>query len=121
MRREAAFILMVGLTPVAGAWSGQSPRAPEVRLDAAETIEAGRARFDAACTYCHGAEGEGGKTPGFKGRHDLDGGAIFDVISNGRTRGANIMPAWKGSLSAQARWELVAYILTLEAKPANDD
>jgi hypothetical protein len=27
----------------------------------------GKQYFDRACTYCHGKEGSGGKTPSFKG------------------------------------------------------
>lgn len=76
-------------------------------------IEAGRQRFDQACTYCHGKEGVGGKTKSFKGRKDLESRAVFDTIANGRRRGANIMPPWKSALSEQQIWELVAYIRAL--------
>ena len=91
-----------------------------VRLDDAATIESGRQRFNQACSYCHGKEGAGGKTKSFKGRHDLAAPVVFDTIANGRRRGANIMPPWKGSLSEAQIWELVAYILSLSNAPASD-
>lgn len=62
-------------------------------------VEAGRQRFDQACTYGHGQEGADGKTKSFKGRKDLQARAVCDAIVNGRKRGANIMPPWKNALS----------------------
>ena len=83
-------------------------------------VEAGRQRFDQACTYCHGKEGAGGKTKSFKGRNDLKPQNVFDTIANGRRRGANIMPPWKNALSEAQIWELVAYILALSHTPASE-
>ena len=90
------------------------------QLDDPKLIEAGRRRFNQACTYCHGKEGEGGKTKSFKGRKDLDAQTVFNVISNGRKRGANIMPPWKNSLSQEQIQELVAYILSLGNAPSGN-
>jgi len=78
----------------------------------------GKLFFDRACTYCHGKEGAGGKTPSFKGRKDFTPQTLFDVIENGRVNGANIMPAWKGSLTQTQISQLVAYILSLASQPA---
>lgn len=87
--------------------------APTPQLSEPGLVEAGRQRFDQACTYCHGKEGAGGKTKSFKGRKDLNARAVYDTIANGRKRGANIMPPWKNALSDAQIWELVAYILSL--------
>lgn len=112
----AALIFAIGAPA-----SGQAGEAREwtAQLDDPQLIEAGRQRFNQACTYCHGKEGAGGKTKSFKGRQDLAPEAVFEVISNGRKRGANIMPPWKNSLSEIQIRELVAYILSLGARPAD--
>jgi mono/diheme cytochrome c family protein len=80
----------------------------------------GKQYFDRACTYCHGKEGAGGKTPSFKGRKDFTAQNLSDVIANGRVSGANIMPAWKGSLTSAQISQLVAYILSLASQPAEE-
>jgi mono/diheme cytochrome c family protein len=80
----------------------------------------GKQYFDRACTYCHGKEGAGGKTPSFKGRKDFTAQNLSDAIANGRVSGANIMPAWKGSLTSTQISQLVAYILTLASQPVEE-
>jgi mono/diheme cytochrome c family protein len=80
-------------------------------------VNLGRQYFDRACTYCHGKEGSGGKTPSFKGRKDFTAQYLFDTIANGRVSGANIMPAWKSSLSSTQISQVVAYILSLASQP----
>jgi mono/diheme cytochrome c family protein len=42
---------------------------------------------------------------------------IHDVITNGRKRGANVMPAWKGSLSDDDIWRITAFIRSLGGQP----
>jgi|GraSoi2013_115cm_1033766.scaffolds.fasta_scaffold288975_1 mono/diheme cytochrome c family protein len=81
-------------------------------------VDMGKQFFARACTYCHGKEGAGGKTPAFKGRKDFTSQYLIDVIENGRVNGSNIMPAWKGSLSPTQLSQLVAYILSLASQPA---
>lgn len=111
--------VLAGMPPHA---DGQSNEDPEwtVQLDDPQLVEAGRKRFNQACTYCHGKEGAGGKTKSFKGRKDLEAPVVFEVISNGRRRGANIMPPWKNSLSEMQIRELTAYILSLGNMPAGN-
>ena len=98
--------------------SVQSMEAPTAeQLADPEWIAQGKARFVQVCAYCHGQEGDSGKARPFRERHTWDAQFIFDTISNGRQRGANIMPAWKGSISDDMIWKIVAYIRSLEGKP----
>ena len=83
-------------------------------------VDLGKKYFARACTYCHGKEGAGGKTPSFKGRKDFTSQYLFDTIANGRVNGSNTMPAWKDSLSPTQISQLVAYILSLASQPADE-
>ena len=42
---------------------------------------------------------------------------IYSVISDGRQRAANVMPAWKGAIPEAQIWQIVAYIKSLGGKP----
>lgn len=86
-----------------------------------KAIEAGRVQFAQTCSYCHGFEGSGGKAGMLKGRTDLTADYLYDTISNGKRSGSQAMPAWKYSLDDQTIRELVAYVLSLQAKPADAD
>lgn len=100
----------------APAWS-QSDPAPPFDLHDPARVAAGKARFGSNCAaYCHGREGEGGKTPPFKGRQDLTPTAVFRTITDGR-RGTDVMPPWGSAFSPDEIWELVAYIQYLGAQP----
>ena len=82
-----------------------------------ERVAAGKLRFGSTCAaYCHGREGEGGKTPPFKGRQDLTPEMMFKVISEGR-RGTDVMPPWGNAFSKDEIWELVAYLQYLGKQP----
>lgn len=89
----------------------QAHAKPPIVLDAMEVIEAGKLRFVQNCAYCHGAEGVGGKHKQLQCR-DFDNDYLFDVISNGLSRGSFFMPPWD-QMSEEKRWELVAYIQSL--------
>lgn len=80
-------------------------------------VQAGRERFAQACAYCHGQEGDAGKHRPFRERIDWGAEQVHDVISNGRQRGANIMPAWKDSVADDEIWRIVAYIKSVGGKP----
>ncbi len=74
---------------------------------------AGKSRFNQTCAaYCHGYEGEGGKSPNFKGRTDLSPQDAFKVITEGR-RGSDVMPPWGKNFTTEQIWELVAYLTFL--------
>lgn len=121
-RRTVAIALLSGIVwvRIACADDADAPSLPIAQSGDPAAVEAGKARFAQACSYCHGKEGRGGKTKSFRGRKDLEAQYVFDTISNGRKRGANIMPPWKSALSETQIWELVAYIRSLGNEPAND-
>ncbi len=82
-----------------------------------EWIQAGRERFVMTCAYCHGYEGDAGKHVPFREHLDWDPVQIHSVISNGRRRGASVMPAWRGSLTDEEIWHVTAYIRSLAGQP----
>ena len=96
-----------------GAVRARGEETPDLKSPA--LVQHGRDLFSETCTYCHGenAAGSSSGAPGLQGRTDLGAQEIFETISEGRIRGSNIMPAWKGSLSQEDRWALTAYILSM--------
>ena len=84
-----------------------------------EAVEAGRIQFAQTCSYCHGFEGSGGKAGMLKGRTDLTADYLYETISNGKRSGSQAMPAWKYSLDDPTIRDLVAYVLSLQAKPTD--
>jgi len=108
----AALVLMASVA------CAQGIAAPDLRqLADPQWIAQGRETFVQTCGNCHGAEGDAGKARPFRERVDWDPQAIHDVIANGRRRGANVMPAWKDSLSEDEIWRITAYIRSLGGKP----
>ncbi len=91
--------------------SGKTYTAEELRRS--DWINDGMEKFNSACTYCHGSKGQGGKVKSFTERTGWKPETIHDVITNGRIRGANVMPPWGGSMSDDEIWKLVAYIKSL--------
>src|SRR5690349_672779 len=70
------------------------------------------------CTTCHGGALEGGigpalnpieKLPGVS--NPLDPTYLIDTITNGKTDGGKVMPAWKGKLSEQDIKDVAAFII----------
>lgn len=95
----------------------QAQPAPPFDLGDPARVAAGKLRFGSTCAaYCHGREGEGGKTPPFKGRQDLTPEFTFKTIAEGR-RGTDVMPPWGNAFSPEEIWELVAYIQYLGKQP----
>lgn len=81
----------------------------------------GKAVYDKYCSSCHGRQGEGlgpvSGLPRFSDHAALGNKSdqeLFDKVTMGG-KGSG-MPAWKGILSDQERWDVVAYIRTF-AKP----
>ena len=106
----------LALTATLAGAQGTAP--PDIQqLADPQWIAQGRDTFIQTCGYCHGAEGDAGKSRPFRERVDWDPQAIHDVIANGRRRGANVMPAWKDSLSEDEIWRITAYIRSLGGKP----
>jgi mono/diheme cytochrome c family protein len=109
-------IVAIGLASVIRVLALAHAGGAHTDLTSPETIQRGQALFSQACTNCHGDDGNGGPVP-LRGRSDLTPEEIFDTISNGRTRGSNLMPAWKESLSEAERWELTAFITSMAHLP----
>lgn len=107
----AVLLLGCGTPP-----SGPSPPAS---LDAAASVERGRAVFVESCAICHGehADGRGIRRhalttrprdftqPGWK--EQLPPQRLFEVIRDGKQGTA--MPAWR-ALGDDAIWDLVSYL-----------
>lgn len=92
---------------------------PPFDLSDQARISTGKKRFGANCAaYCHGSEGEGGKTPRFKGNKDFSPAIAFQTITEGRT-GSDVMPPWGNTFTPEQIWELVAYIDYLSKQPAS--
>ncbi|WP_295557812.1 cytochrome c [uncultured Hyphomicrobium sp.] len=90
---------------------------PPFDLSDPAKIEIGKKRFGANCAaYCHGSEGEGGKTPSFKGNTNFSAAAAHKTITEGRT-GADVMPPWGNTFTPEQIWELVAYLNYLSKQP----
>lgn len=102
--------------PTVGAANGSGAQPDVQQLADTAWIAAGRERFANACAYCHGSEGDSGKVQPFRERINWEPREIHDVITNGRKRGANIMPAWGGSIPDEEIWKIVAFIRSLSGK-----
>lgn len=114
-RIAAVALLLAGLPAVQAQEAAAVPSAEDLRNP--EWVQAGREKFGQTCAYCHGKEGDSGKNRPFRERIDWDPVLIHDVITNGRKRGANVMPAWKGSLSDEDIWRITAFIRSLGGQP----
>lgn len=122
-RQSSLFILLcvVALAatdrPLPAFAEDASGLAPPFDLSDAARIETGRKRFGANCAaYCHGSEGEGGKTPSFKGNKNFSPADAHKTITDGRT-GADVMPPWGKTFTSEQIWELVAYLNHLSKQP----
>jgi mono/diheme cytochrome c family protein len=93
----------------------------EQELKNPEWIHAGQALFAQTCSYCHGQEGDAGKTQPFREHLNWDPQEIHDTIADGKRTGANIMPPWKASIADPEIWKLVAFIQSLAGKPNDTD
>lgn len=97
--------------------------------NAPEASEKGKKVYEESCAHCHGTEGRGDGsaaenllpkprdfTRGLYKIRSTEAGELptdqdlFDIITEGMP--GSSMPGWETSLSANDRWELVAYIKT---------
>ena len=97
-------------------------RTAGVDLASPATIEEGRKAFGGLCAgYCHGTGGAAKRGPALRNRPELHETSLYATILNGRRRGANPMPGWKGLLTDEEIWTIVAYIVSLrDAPPVGD-
>ena len=84
-------------------------------------LERGQERYNIFCTPCHGFLGDGNgmiARRGFKWPANLHTdrlrnappGYLFQVVSNGY----GAMPAYRDQISPQDRWDILAYVRTLQ-------
>ena len=97
--------------------------------NAPEASEKGKAVYDNSCAHCHGIEGRGDGsaaenllpkprdfTRGLYKIRSTESGELptdqdlFNIITEGMP--GSSMPEWETALSANERWEVVAYIKT---------
>lgn len=76
----------------------------------AEAIEQGRSLYRRTCYICH--LDTGGRGPNLR-KSNLKDRSFVRVVLNGRKN--TQMPAWKGKLSEEEAWKILAFI---EAPPA---
>jgi cytochrome c(L) len=80
-----------------------------------EAIKEGNKIFDAKCSECH-MDGTGGAGPDLTDDTWIYGGSdaeVFETISGGRKGG---MPTWKGELSSDDIWKVMAFIRSIHRK-----
>ena len=101
----------------------ENPIIPDI-----ESVSRGEEIYNKTCITCHGEGGAGDGSASdelevnpanlvSKPTQDLSDGELFFTITNGRE--GTPMPAWKGGITPEDRWNLVNYIRTLtgEAEP----
>jgi mono/diheme cytochrome c family protein len=89
-------------------------RAAGVDLRDPVVIDKGMEILSSTCGgYCHGTEGRGFKCPSLRDRTDLSTDAMHATIVFGRKRGGKLMPAWRGALSEESIWTVIAAIVSL--------
>ncbi|ACK52616.1 conserved hypothetical protein [Methylocella silvestris BL2] len=111
------FFAVTGCLGAATLWAEESEPKPPFDLADPAIVDEGRVQFAQTCVYCHGNAGSGGKAGPIAGRTDLTEDYLFTTISNGKRAGSLVMPTWKDSLDEPTIWKLVAYVVSLQAKP----
>jgi cytochrome c oxidase cbb3-type subunit 3 len=84
-------------------------------------VAAGKVRFDALCTACHGADGRGNPALGAPNLFDgawLYGGSIDSVVAAVRDGRSGVMPAWRARLSGDEARLITAWLIAQGAKQA---
>lgn len=78
-----------------------------------DQVAKGKDIFTANCAVCHGDDGKGViqgtpdfTDPAFWAKTSM--AELFKVVTNGK----GAMPAWKGQLSGQDRWDVLTYVRT---------
>lgn len=114
-------LLLLSLVVSAGLNAGTPPAAPagkEVKNPfegKPDAVKEGDKLFDAKCSECH-MDGTGGAGPNLTDDTWIYGGSdaeVFETISSGRKGG---MPSWKGDLSKDDIWKIIAFIRSIAYK-----
>ena len=127
-KRRAGFValavlMLIALMTAAGLHAGTPaagtvPAGKEVKNPfegKPEAIKEGDKIFDARCSECH-MDGTGGAGPDLTDDTWIYGGSdaeVFETISGGRKGG---MPSWKGVLSSDDIWKVMAFIRSIHRK-----
>lgn len=115
VRNACCYVLVsLGLSMTAMPASAPENQGPmkNTVLDTAIAVEQGERIFATTCALCHGHRGAGGQGRPLAGR-TFDAESWFNIISKGQTRGSNRMPPYENSLSEEQRWQLIAYLKSL--------
>jgi mono/diheme cytochrome c family protein len=87
-----------------------------------QVIAKGTEMLNSSCGgYCHGPGVRGGKGPALRNRTDLSTSSLHTVISYGRKRAGKLMPGWKGVLTEEQIWSVIAAIVALRDAPTDGD
>jgi mono/diheme cytochrome c family protein len=127
--RGPALLLLVSMTVSAmgfgaanGAWLKKVPQADRERANPyagnAEAVAAGKNLFQENCAKCHGENADGkGSRPSLKSDRikNATDGELAWLLKNGNPYKG--MPIWAG-LPEQERWQIIAYIRSLNVLPA---
>jgi len=86
-----------------------------------DQIAKGKDIFTTNCAVCHGEDGKGViqgtpdfTDPAFWARNSM--AELFQVVTNGK----GAMPAWKGQLTEQDRWDVLTYVRTFGYKSVHE-
>ena len=103
---------VLGLTWLPGIVHSQEYE-PRFDLKAPAIIAQGQALFNRRCAgRCHGQDGlEGFDAPILRGKVYLDRTYVWATLVTGRP--SNAMPSWKGRLSDDELWEIIAFVSSL--------
>lgn len=104
--------------------AGDNLQSP-VRLDDAQSISRGKAVFSNFCAPCHGATGKGDGLVVQRGypappslyadnARKIKDGQIFHILTYGQKN----MPAYSSQLSQQDRWNVIAFVRSLQKQSA---
>lgn len=110
---------LLGLTWLPGIVRAQEPNfanPPGLDLRAPAVIDAGRVLFNRRCAgRCHGLDGlEGFDGPILSGKAYLNPPYVLGTLVTGRPGSA--MPSWKGRLSDDDLWKIIAFVSSLGAQ-----
>jgi len=95
------------------------------RLDDAQTIARGKVVFSNFCTPCHGATGKGDGLVVQRGypappslcadnARRIKDGQVFHILTYGQKN----MPAYASQLSSEDRWNVIAFVRSLQKQTA---
>jgi len=103
---------LVGLVSLPFIAAAQEFRPPS-NMSSPAMIAEGRAFFNRRCAgSCHGVDGqEGFNGPILTGKTYLDPPYTFAILISGRPGSA--MPSWKGRLSDDELWKVIAFVSSL--------